>query len=85
MSKAGALPLNLYLIPRRFTKETFISTSAIAFAAVNLIKLPPYLWLGEINRTSAWASLALVSVAWAGVKCGLWLQHRSARRSSTDW
>ncbi|WP_431025186.1 sulfite exporter TauE/SafE family protein [Halomonas sp. H5] len=76
LAHAGAPPLNLYLVPRRLSKETFIATSAIAFAAVNLIKLPPYLWLGEINLTSAWASLALVPVAWAGVKSGLWLQHR---------
>ncbi|WP_163559264.1 sulfite exporter TauE/SafE family protein [Halomonas sp. NO4] len=76
LAHAGAPPLNLYLIPRRLAKETFIATSAIAFAAVNLIKLPPYLWLGEVNITSAWASLALVPVAWAGVKSGLWLQHR---------
>lgn len=76
LAHAGAPPLNLYLVPRRLSKETFIATSAIAFAAVNLIKLPPYLWLGEINLTSIWASLLLVPVAWAGVKSGLWLQHR---------
>jgi len=76
LAHAGAPPLNLYLIPRRLTKETFIATSAIAFAAVNLIKLPPYLWLGEINLTSAWVSLMLLPMAWAGVKSGLWLQHR---------
>lgn len=76
LAHAGAPPLNLYLVPRRLSKETFIATCAIAFAAVNLIKLPPYLWLGEINLTSIWASLLLVPVAWAGVKSGLWLQHR---------
>lgn len=76
LAHAGAPPLNLYLIPRKLTKEAFIATSAIAFAAVNLIKLPPYLWLNEINLTSAWASLVLVPVAWVGVRSGLWLQHR---------
>lgn len=76
LAHAGAPPLNLYLMPRRLGKETFIATSALSFAAVNLIKLPPYLWLGEINLTSAWASLALVPVAWVGVRSGLWLQHR---------
>nr|WP_298249472.1 sulfite exporter TauE/SafE family protein [uncultured Halomonas sp.] len=76
LAHAGAPPLNLYLMPRRLGKEAFIATSALSFAAVNLIKLPPYLWLGEINLTSAWASLALVPVAWIGVRSGLWLQHR---------
>ncbi|MDX1464794.1 MAG: sulfite exporter TauE/SafE family protein [Halomonas sp.] len=80
LAHAGAPPVNLYLVPRRLTKEAFIATSAIIFAAVNLMKLGPYLWLGEIDLTSAWASLALVPVAWAGVRSGLWLQHRVSER-----
>ncbi|WP_372609747.1 sulfite exporter TauE/SafE family protein [Halomonas sp.] len=76
LAHAWAPPLNLYLIPRRLSKEAFIATIAIAFAVVNLMKLGPYLWLGEINFTSAWASLVLVPVAWFGVRSGIWLQHR---------
>ncbi|MFG6667635.1 sulfite exporter TauE/SafE family protein [Halomonas sp. HNIBRBA4712] len=76
IAHAGAPPLNLYLLPRKLPKETFIATSVIAFATVNVIKLGPYLWLGEINLTSAWASLLLVPLAWVGVRNGLWLQHR---------
>jgi uncharacterized membrane protein YfcA len=34
------------------------------------------MWLGEINVTSAWASLVLVPIAWIGVRNGLWLQSR---------
>ena len=80
LAHAGAPPLNLYLVPRRLSKQAFIATSAILFAAVNLMKLPPYLWLGEINLTSTGASLILVPVAWAGVRSGLWLQHRVSER-----
>ncbi|MDR9438474.1 MAG: sulfite exporter TauE/SafE family protein [Halomonas sp.] len=80
LAHAGAPPLNLYLVPRRLSKQAFIATSAILFAAVNLMKLPPYLWLGEINLTSVGASLVLVPVAWAGVRSGLWLQHRVSER-----
>ncbi|UYG09431.1 sulfite exporter TauE/SafE family protein [Halomonas sp. M4R1S46] len=76
LAHAGAPPANLYLIPRRLPKETFIATSAILFATVNLMKLGPYIWLGEINLTSLWASALLVPVAWLGVRSGLWLQHR---------
>ncbi|MCP1367203.1 sulfite exporter TauE/SafE family protein, partial [Halomonas sp. BBD48] len=76
LAHAGAPPINLYLIPRRLHKETFIATCVVTFAAVNLMKLGPYLWLGEVNLTSASASLLLVPVAWAGVRSGLWLQHR---------
>jgi uncharacterized protein len=76
LAHAGAPPLNLYLIPRRLSKEAFIATMAVAFAIVNLMKVGPYLWLGEINLTSAWASLLLVPVAWAGVHSGIWLQRR---------
>ncbi|BCB09439.1 UPF0721 transmembrane protein [Vreelandella venusta] len=76
MAHAGAPPLNVYLLPRKLSKETFIATCAVTFAVVNAIKLAPYMWLGEINVTSAWASLLLVPVAWIGVRNGLWLQSR---------
>ncbi|WP_163578103.1 sulfite exporter TauE/SafE family protein [Halomonas faecis] len=76
LAHAGAPPLNLYLIPRRLSKEAFIATMAVSFALVNLMKVGPYLWLGEINLTSAWASLLLVPVAWGGVHSGIWLQRR---------
>lgn len=76
IAHAGAPPLNLYLLPRKLPKETFIATSAIVFATVNAIKLGPYVWIGEINLTSAWASALLVPLAWVGVRNGLWLQHR---------
>ncbi|ALM51030.1 sulfite exporter TauE/SafE family protein [Halomonas huangheensis] len=80
VAHAGAPPLNLYLVPRRLDKTTFIATVTLCFAAVNLMKVPPYLWLGEINVTSIWASLALVPVAWAGIRSGLWLQSRVNER-----
>ena len=76
IAHAGAPPLNLYLLPRKLPKETFIATCAVAFAMVNVIKLAPYMWLGEINFTSAGASLLLVPIAWIGVRNGLWLQRR---------
>ncbi|EPC02713.1 hypothetical protein L861_10230 [Litchfieldella anticariensis FP35 = DSM 16096] len=80
LAHAGAPPVNLYLIPRGLDKPTFIATSVVTFTCVNLLKLGPYLWLGEINISSAWASLLLVPIAWAGVRSGLWLQHRVNER-----
>jgi len=80
IAHAGAPPMNLYLVPRRLPKTTFIATTTLVFASVNAMKLPPYIWLGEINLTSIWASLALVPVAWFGIKSGLWLQHRVNER-----
>ncbi len=73
---AGAPPYNLYMIPRQHPKAAFIATTVVAFGGINLMKLGPYLALGEINVTSFSASLLLVPVAWAGVKSGLWLQSR---------
>ena len=76
IAHAGAPPMNMYLMPRKLTKETFIATCTVTYAVVNTIKLGPYMWLGEVNMTSAWASLLLVPVAWIGVRNGLWLQSR---------
>ncbi|QHD51147.1 sulfite exporter TauE/SafE family protein [Vreelandella aquamarina] len=76
IAHAGAPPMNMYLMPRKLAKETFIATCTVTYAVVNTIKLGPYMWLGEVNMTSAWASLLLVPVAWIGVRNGLWLQSR---------
>ncbi|GGX92376.1 hypothetical protein GCM10007160_19990 [Litchfieldella qijiaojingensis] len=57
----------IYLIPRGLDKSTFIATSVVTFTCVNLLKLAPYLWLGEINVSSAWAS-SILAMAIVGVQ-----------------
>jgi len=73
---AGGAPLNIYLLPLRLEKSTYIATTIVFFAAVNYIKLVPYALLGQFNGGLLLTSAALAILAPIGVLGGAWLQHR---------
>lgn len=80
IAHAGGPPINLYLLPRQLPKRTFIATCVVTFAAINAIKILPFIWLGELTPHSLGVSVLLVPVAWFGVKSGIWLQARVNER-----
>ncbi len=45
----GGPPFNSYLLLRRLPPRTFIATTALFFALVNLIKVPGFLYTGVLN------------------------------------
>lgn len=70
VSHAGAPPYQMYVLPQKLEKMVYAGTSTIIFAIINLMKLPPYWFLGQVNVGSleTCAVLAPVSLfgAWAG-------------------
>ncbi len=72
VSHAGGPPYNMYVLPQRMEKMVYAGTTTIIFAIINLIKLPPFLMLGTVNRDSLRVCLYLAPVAlfgaWAGYK-----------------
>ncbi|MCF3931952.1 sulfite exporter TauE/SafE family protein [Acuticoccus sp. M5D2P5] len=46
----GGPPFQIYLIPQRLPRDVFVGTGVMFFAAVNLIKLPGFIVLGQITR-----------------------------------
>jgi len=72
VSHAGAPPYQVYTLPLGMPKAVFAGTSTIAFAVINLAKLPPYYALGQINLGSleiaALLSIPAVLAVFAGVK-----------------
>lgn len=75
VSHAGAPPYQLYVLPQRLEKMVYAGTSTILFALVNLMKLPPYWMLGQVNVGSlatcaVLAPVALLS-AWVGYRLTL--------------
>ena len=48
----------------------------VLFAAINALKLVPYLWLGLFDRTNLVDSLVLSPVAALGIGLGVWLHKR---------
>lgn len=73
---AGGAPLNIYLLPLRLEKSSYIATTIVFFAAVNYIKLIPYSLLGQFNSGLLLTSAVLAILAPVGVLSGAWLQHR---------
>ena len=71
----------VYVLPQRLSPRIFAGTSAILFAALNLLKVVPYFLLGQFRRDDLTASTWLLPVAVASTFAGVWLVRRvSAER-----
>ena len=72
IAHAGGPPFQMWVMPRKLDRDTFVGTSAIFFAIVNWIKVPAYVALGQFTAGNAAATLALLPLAvlssFAGVK-----------------
>lgn len=72
VSHAGAPPFNMYVLPQRLPKMVYAGTTTIVFAAINMMKLPPYWMLGQVNvsslETGIYLAPAAIFGAWAGYK-----------------
>jgi len=76
VAHAGAPPLQMWLGPRRLSHEVFIGTSGIFFAAVNWMKVPAYLALGQFTRQALTTAAVLLPLAIASTYAGVWLVRR---------
>lgn len=73
LCQAGGPPFQVYVMPQRLEKLTFVGTMAIFFAALNLIKVIPYFALGQFSSAGLATSIALVPLAIATNFLGIWL------------
>lgn len=81
ISHAGGSPFQVYVLPQGLAPRVFAGTSAILFAAVNLLKVPPYFLLGQFDRANLFAAASLTPLTIASAFAGVWLVRRvSAER-----
>jgi uncharacterized protein len=80
ISHSGAPPFQVYVMPQKLEPRVFAGTSTIVFAAINLIKVPPYFFLGQFSRANLTTSVGLIPVAIVSALGGVWL----VRRVSTE-
>jgi uncharacterized membrane protein YfcA len=73
---AGGPPANFYLLPQQMDKTIFVGTTVVFFTIVNLIKLVPYYFLGQLNGENLLLSLIFAPLAPLGVWIGLKLHDR---------
>lgn len=76
IAHAGGPPFQIYVMPQRLPPAVFVGTGAIFFAAMNLVKVVPYLALGQFSAANLLASAALLPVAVAATFAGVWLVRR---------
>lgn len=77
---AGGPPFQIYVQPQKLSRDLYIGTSVLFFAAVNWIKVPPYLMLGELDMETLKVSLILAPLALVATFVGI----RVVRLVSTE-
>lgn len=70
VSHTGAPPFQAFVLPQRLPKMEYAGTNTIAFAAVNLFKLPAYASVGLLANVEWRSFLAMAAVASVGAVLG---------------
>lgn len=78
---SGGVPFNMYALPLNLEKRVFVGTGALFLGACNLLKLPPYLALGQITGENLALSAMLFPVAVAANLAGVHLVNRVSATS----
>ena len=76
ISHTGGPPFQIYVLPQRLPPVLYSGTAAYFFAIVNLAKLPPYFFLGQLSVQNLEVAAILTPVAILGVLAGVWLVRR---------
>lgn len=76
IAHAGGPPFQIYVMPLRLRPAAFVGTGALLFAAINWVKVVPYMALGQFSPDNLLASAALFPVAVAATLLGVWLVRR---------
>jgi len=69
----GAPPYFTFVLPQRLEKMIFVGTTVMFFAAANVMKIAPYLALGQFSTAGLATSVVLFPLAIAANFFGVWL------------
>lgn len=76
IAHAGQPPFQMWVLPKQLDPATLVGTTAIYFAAVNWLKVPAYVALGQFTPGNLLTAGALLPVAIASTLAGVWLVRR---------
>jgi uncharacterized protein len=76
LAQAGAPPYQMYVLRQNLAKMTFVGTSAIFFAAMNWLKVVPYVALGQFSTEGLGTTLVLLPLAILTNQLGFWVVRR---------
>lgn len=69
----GAPPYYAFVLPQRLPKMIYVGTTVMFFAAANVMKIAPYVALGQFSTAGLVTSTALFPLAIASNFLGIWL------------
>lgn len=75
--QAGGPPYQMYVYSHHLTKMMFVGTTAFYLAAVNAVKVVPYVALGQFSIKGLGTSLVLLPLALAANQLGFWLVRKT--------
>ncbi|ABD08999.1 Protein of unknown function DUF81 [Rhodopseudomonas palustris HaA2] len=76
MTQGGGPPYQVYMLPQQLPKLVLVGTTTIFFAILNVLKIGPYILLGQFNTANLATSIALLPLAAAANLAGIWLIRR---------
>ncbi|MEW5964753.1 MAG: sulfite exporter TauE/SafE family protein [Pseudomonadota bacterium] len=76
VSHAGGPPVSVYLLPQRLANAVYAATTVMFFTVVNLVKVVPYLALGQFNSANLATTGVLLPLAPLAMMAGVWATRR---------
>jgi uncharacterized membrane protein YfcA len=76
IAHAGSPPFQMWVLPKRLPRDMLVGTTALAFAAMNWMKLPAYAALGQFTRENLTITAMLAPVAIVATFAGVALVRR---------
>jgi uncharacterized membrane protein YfcA len=76
IAHAGGPPFQMWVMPKKLPRDTFVGTAAIFFAIINWIKVPAFVALGEFNLANLIASAVMLPIAVLASLAGIKLVRR---------
>ena len=70
----------VFVLPLGLEHQVFAGTGTMFFAATNLIKVLPYLLLGQFSRENLATSAVLFPLAVVATLAGVWLVRRVSQQ-----
>lgn len=75
IAHSGGPPYQVYILPQKLDKMTYLGTTAILFACINMMKVGPYIWANQLTWDSFTQSLWLAPMALLGAWSGSRISH----------
>jgi len=76
VSHAGGPPFSVYMLPQRLPNAIYAATGVMFFTVVNLVKVVPYVALGQFNAANLATVAVLLPLAPLAMLAGIWATRR---------